>query len=115
MSSLAEIQQLRKEIEEIKQLLDEVEPRLVRTDANLGQQVRLLTVSMGLARKVLGTENIPEGIERDLRDLQTLIAELLYLRTVYLATMTTMGPVGLALLALGALGSAVSISHRTRG
>lgn len=115
MSNAAQIAEIRREIQQILKLLTESTPKIERTTSNLQQQVRLLMISERLAKSVLGNENIPDGVEEDLRKIEILVSELLYLRTVYLATMGTLGPVGFALLAIGALGSAISISHRTRG
>jgi len=113
--STHEISEIRREIELIKQIITETEPKLRRSDASMQQQIRLLTTISGLSRKILGTENISEGVEKDIRALEMLAAELMHLYTLYLSTMAAMGPLGLALIAIGALGSAINISHRTRG
>lgn len=115
MSNAAQIAEIRREIQQILALLKEGTPRLERTTSNLQEQVRLLMISERLAKSVLGTANIPKGVASDLRKLEILVSELLYLRTVYLATMATLGPVGFALLTIGAIGGAISVSKSTRG
>lgn len=99
------IQEIRREVELIKQLLTDLEPKTKATTRVLREEIGVLTAIMALSRKMFGSDEYG----RILANIQRTIATILLMKRTYEMAMASMGPFGMALAAISAVGTAYSI------
>lgn len=109
------IQQLRRDVEELKGAMVELDVTTQKLSVSLRQEITLLASSLALTRRMGLSEDINEGIAR----IQRLITTLNALRVSILAVQAASGPIGWGLAAVGIAASFVSvvdlIESETRG